>query len=138
MDEPAVVKRQTYDHSITFVCDLYCNTGQGEKQESVASFNLGGKYRTLSVRMAVLDSSPDENETGTFEVYLDSESKGIWHVPFGNPVEKTLTVTGVNRVRLVAYRPGTVANPMVAGANAAGGIENVLPHLAWLNPELRR
>jgi hypothetical protein len=138
VDEPAVVEGQTYDHSITFVCDLYCNTGQGEKPESVASFNLSGLYRTLTVRMAVLDSSPDDQETGTFEVYTDSESRGIWHVPFGKPVEEVLTVTGVNRVRLVAYRPGTVANPMLAGANAAGGTENVLPHLAWLNPELRR
>ncbi|MEW2161957.1 hypothetical protein AB0912_03010 [Streptomyces sp. NPDC007084] len=88
--------------------------------------------------MAVLDSSPDDNEKGTFEVYFDSQSKGIWHVTFGQPAEKTLPVAGVNRVRLVAYRPGTVANPMLAGANAAGGTENVLPHLAWLSPELRR
>ncbi|MEU8849882.1 NPCBM/NEW2 domain-containing protein [Streptomyces sp. NPDC048564] len=138
VDEGAMVDGDSYDHSITFVCDLYCNNGQGEKPQSSVSFNLGGRYQTLTLKMAVLDSSPDENEQGTFEVYLDGESQGAKHVGFGKAEAQTLEVTGVNRIRLVAYRPGTVANSLLAGVNAAGGTASVLPHLAWLNPELHR
>ncbi|WP_251094750.1 hypothetical protein [Streptomyces sp. Caat 7-52] len=135
VDATAVVGGTPYDHSVTFVCSTYCNNGPDEKPQSVVSFNLGGRYRTLTLKMAVLDSSPDENETGTFEVYLDTVPQGARHVGFGSPKTQTLNVAGVNRVRLVAYRPGTVPNAAMAGAQL---LDTVVPHLAWLNPELHR
>ncbi|MFI2759525.1 hypothetical protein ACH5A3_11690 [Streptomyces echinatus] len=135
VDATAVVGGTSYDHSVTFVCSAYCNNAPGEKPQSVVSFNLGGGYRTLTLKMAVLDSSPDESETGTFEVYLDGVPQGTRHVRFGSPETQTLKVAGVNRVRLVAHRPGTVPNAAMAGAQL---LDTVVPHLAWLDPELRR
>jgi hypothetical protein len=51
-------------------------------------------------------------------------------------VELRVEVTGVLRLRLVAYRTGTTGSPLMAGARIAGGLSNHLPEVAWGDPRL--
>lgn len=130
--EIARVDGEAYRHSVLFSCSLFCNDNKSE-----ISFDLNREFATFSVGMGVLQISEDESEVGSFQVFLDGEAQDPLDVPFGEVEQRDYDVHDVVRLRLVAYRTDTVGNPMEAGANAAGGVSNALPHLGWLNPELK-
>jgi hypothetical protein len=84
----------------------------------------------------VLDDAADADQVGSFQVFLDGVPQDQVEVRLGRPAWLRYDVVNVLRLRLVAYRPGTTASPLLAGVLAAGGQSNKLPALAWGNPVL--
>jgi hypothetical protein len=117
--------------SIVYRPQLFASEPRGEIE-----FNLGRRYRTLETTVGVLDDATDAQQTGHFQVFRDGEQYTTVAATYGRPVELRVDVTGVLRLRLVAYRPGMTVSPLLAGARMAGGQSNHLPELAWGDPRL--
>ncbi len=117
--------------SIVYRPQLFVSAPRG-----IVEFNLGRRYRTLETTAGVLDDATDADQIGHFQVFLDGEPYTSVAAAYGHPVEVRVDVTSVLRLRLVAYRAGTTANTLLAGARIAGGQSNHLPELAWGDPRL--
>jgi NPCBM/NEW2 domain-containing protein len=120
-----------YDRSLRFTCEAFCNDGS----TSLEVYYLGGKYKSFDVVVGVNDRA-EEVQDGVFQVVLDKHAEDLIRVPQNSRRKIKIDVTGVHRLGLRAFRPGTVDNPAMAGANAAGGVSNRLPDLAWGNPKV--
>ncbi|WIY05121.1 TIR domain-containing protein [Amycolatopsis mongoliensis] len=103
---------------------------------AVVEYNLGRRYTGFEAVAGVLDDAADADQSGCFQVFLDGVPQGQVEVRMGRPAWMRHDVVNVLRLKLVAYRPGTTASPLLAGVLAAGGQSNKLPELAWGNPML--
>lgn len=121
-----------YANSIVYRSELFASESRG-----VIDFVIGRKYRRLHTVAGVLDAATDSSQVGHFQVFLDGEPQPLVTAGYGTPKTIEIDVTDVLRVQLVAYRPGTNRNALLAGANAATGRSNLLPELAWGDPTLR-
>jgi hypothetical protein len=101
---------------------------------STVSFNLGRRFRRFEVTVGVLDDAAEADQVGVFKVVTDEKVNMQVAVKLGQPQLLSVDVTDVLNLRLEAHRPGTTAHPMMAGVNAAGGVSNKLPELAWGDP----
>ncbi|WP_410659426.1 SEFIR domain-containing protein [Amycolatopsis sp. lyj-112] len=118
-----------YGNSITYRCSTFCAEPRG-----VVEYNLGRRYRRFKVTAGVLDDAHDARQVGHFEVFLDGVAQPVESAKLGSPAVLDVDVAEVLRLQLVAYRTGTTAHPMLAGARMAGGLSNGLPELAWGDP----
>ncbi|MFJ9781482.1 SEFIR domain-containing protein [Amycolatopsis sp. NPDC101161] len=103
---------------------------------AVVEYNLGRRYTGFEAVAGVLDDAADADQVGYFQVFLDGVPQDQVEVRLGRPAWMRYDVINVLRLKLVAYRPGTTASPLLAGVLAAGGQSNKLPALAWGNPVL--
>jgi hypothetical protein len=101
---------------------------------SAISFNLGRRFRRLEVTVGVLDDAAEADQFGVFKVVTDRKANMQVTAKLGQPQLLSVDVSDVLNLRLEAHRPGTTAHPMMAGVNAAGGVSNKLPELAWGDP----
>ncbi|MEU1994007.1 NPCBM/NEW2 domain-containing protein [Nocardia gamkensis] len=116
-------------NSIVHRCTNFCRDSH-----SPIEYNLGRSYREFESVVGVLDDAVDAGQTGYFQVFLDGEAQPEVEVTYGEPVKIRYDVTGVLRLRLVAYRPDAPSSPMHAGAMATVGRSVKLPALAWATP----
>jgi hypothetical protein len=128
---PAEIDGDHYGSSVVFRSSLYCAEPKG-----IAEFTLGRKYVAFKAVAGVLDDAVEATQVGYFQVIIDDIAQPQLRATYGNPVRFTVNVTGVLRLRLVAYRPDTVGSPLMSGVLAAGGKSSRLPELAWGNPTL--
>ncbi|MEV6622151.1 SEFIR domain-containing protein [Amycolatopsis sp. NPDC051106] len=117
--------------SIVYRPSLFAN-----EPRAVVEYNLGRRYTGFEAVAGVLDDAADADQVGYFQVFLDGVPQDQVEVRLGRPAWLRYDVVNVLRLRLVAYRPGTTASPLLAGVLAAGGQSNKLPALAWGNPVL--
>ncbi|MEU2039679.1 SEFIR domain-containing protein [Nocardia niwae] len=122
-----------YGDSILHRCSMFC----GDPRSAI-EYNLGRDFRFFEATVGVLDDAEDAGQIGYFQVFLDNEPQKLVRATHGDPGQIRYEVTGVLRLRLVAYRPDTVASPMLAGAMLVGGRRAKLPALAWGDPTLVR
>jgi hypothetical protein len=120
-----------YGNSVVYRCDMFCNDPRGWMD-----FNLRKQFRLLEVTAGVLDDASEPHQTGMFQVVLDEVIREQFSARQGQSRTLRVDVTGVLRLRLLAYRDGTTVNPALAGARMAGGLSNHLPALAWGTPTL--
>lgn len=120
-----------YGNSIVHRCSMFCSATR-----SAIEFNLSRRYRTFEVVVGVLDDAEEADQVGYFQVFIDGKGQPQTRAVHGAPVSINLDVTGVLRLRLVAYRPDTVASPLMVGALMTGGRSAHLPALAWGDPSL--
>jgi hypothetical protein len=120
-----------YSNSVVYRCDMYCNDPQGWMD-----FNLRKQFRLLEVTAGVLDDASEPQQTGIFQVVLDEVIREKFRARQGKSHMLQVDVTGVLRLRLLAYRDGMTVHPALAGARMAGGLSNHLPALAWGTPTL--
>lgn len=135
LDRVVSLNGTPYMHSIVYRCSDFCN----EPSASV-EYDLGRKYSQFTAVIGVSDDTQETDQTGTFEVFLDDGLVGTWTASFGSPQQISADVSGGLRLRLEWARSGTVAggpaDAIQAGANAAVGVSNGLPDLAWAQPTL--
>lgn len=117
--------------SIVYRPSLFANEPRG-----IVEYNLGRRYTGFEAVAGVLDDAADAGQTGYFQVILDGVPQDQVEVRMGRPAWMRCDVVNVLRLKLVAYRPGTTASPLLAGVLAAGGQSNKLPELAWGKPVL--
>ncbi|WP_284746805.1 SEFIR domain-containing protein [Amycolatopsis sp. RTGN1] len=117
--------------SIVYRPSLFAN-----EPRAVVEYNLGRRYTGFEAVAGVLDDAADAGQLGYFQVFLDNVPQEQVEVRMGRPAWMRYDVVNVLRLKLVAYRPGTTASPLLAGVLAAGGQSNKLPELAWGNPVL--
>lgn len=129
--EPVTMGGTDFLRSLHVNCSLWCN--DGDRPAEV--YYLGGKYRTFEVTVGVNDRA-EEEQVGVFQITRDGHHEPDIHVSSGKPRKIRIDVTGVLRLRLEAFRPGTTDDPAMAGARAAGGQSNLLPDLAWGDPRV--
>ncbi|MFC8043328.1 SEFIR domain-containing protein [Nocardia sp. NPDC057353] len=120
-----------YGNSIVHRCSTFCKDSR-----SPMEYNLRRAYRGFESVVGILDDAVDAEQIAYFQVFLDGEAQKQVEVAYGEPVRIRYDISDVLRLRLVAYRPDTVTNPMLAGAGAAVGRSARLPALAWGNPTL--
>jgi hypothetical protein len=120
-----------YGNSIVHRCANFC----GDPRSPI-EYNLRRSFREFETVVGVLDDAVDARQIGYFQVFLDGEAQKQIEVAHGEPARIRYDVSDVLRLRLVAYRPDTVANPMLAGMGAVVGRPSKLPALAWGNPTL--
>jgi hypothetical protein len=120
-----------YGNSIVHRCSTFCSDAR-----SAVEFDLGRRYRAFHSVVGVLDDAEEGEQIGQFQVFLDGRAQPPARATLGAPVTIRLDVTGVLRLRLVAYRPDTVASPLMVGAMLAGGHSGRTPALAWGDPTL--
>jgi hypothetical protein len=106
-----------FGNSIVHRCTPRCR-----EPRSDIEYNLGRRYRTFEAHVGVLDDARDANQTGYFQVFLDGAAQPQHRVEHGQPALIRHDVSGRLRLRLVAYRPDTLADQ--------------LPELAWGDPTL--
>jgi hypothetical protein len=121
----------SYRDSVIYRSTVFANSPRGS-----ISFNLGRQYRRLEVTAGVLDDAVEAHQQGVFQVVADDEVRAEVVARHGVPRRLDVDVTDVLHLQLVAYRPGTTRHPAMAGVNAAFGVSNKLPELAWGNPVL--
>lgn len=117
--------------SIVYRPSLFAN-----EPRAVVEYDLGRRYTGFEAVAGVLDDAADAGQLGYFQVFLDNVPQEQVEVRMGRPAWMRYDLAGVLRLKLVAYRPGTTASPLLAGVLAAGGQSNKLPELAWGNPVL--
>ncbi|NVI91632.1 NPCBM/NEW2 domain-containing protein [Actinomadura sp. BRA 177] len=122
-----------YERSLHYSCSAFCNNAG----TSDLTYVLGKDYTKFRAVVGANDAAA-EPQDGVFLVGLDGRDLKPVRVAQGHRRTIELDVRGVIRLRLRAYRPGTTRNPALAGANAAGGVSNRLPDLAWGDPRVSR
>lgn len=90
--------------------------------------DLGMAYRRLTSVVGVLDDAAETFQVGHFRLLLDGRPSPETKVALGKPATIEVDVTGVLKLRLEMYRPGTTTSP-ATGARW-------LPELAWGDPTL--
>ena len=120
-----------YGASIVYRPDLFCNEPRG-----AVEYTIGRRFRQFHAIAGVLDDARDAKQTGHFELFVDGKLRARAATTLGKPARFTVDVTGVLRLRLVAYRTDTVANPMMVGALMTSGRGGNMPELAWGDPAL--
>lgn len=125
----AEINGHHYGDSVVYRPDLFCNEPRG-----AVEFVIGRKFRQFEAMAGVLDDARHGGQTGHFQLFLDGHLKARGTATLGKPVRFRVDVTGVLRVRLVAYRADTVANPMMVGVLMTGGKSGNMPELAWGDP----
>ncbi|MFE3259452.1 SEFIR domain-containing protein [Nocardia sp. NPDC059091] len=120
-----------YGNSIVHRCNAFC----GDPRSAV-EYTLGRRYHEFETVVGILDNAKDANQIGYFQVFLDNEPQPQVRATLGEPIRLHYNVERVLRIRLVAYRPDTVENPIVAGMASAVGRPIRLPELAWGDPTL--
>ena len=120
-----------YGNSIVHRCSFFCNN-----PKSGIEYDLGRRFRDFRSVVGVLDDAEEAGQVGYFQVYLDGRAQPQSKAVHGAPATISVDVTGVLRLRLVAYRPDTVASPLMAGVLMTGGRSARLPALAWGDPTL--
>jgi hypothetical protein len=129
---PAELGKRQHTRSVVHHCSGFCHESEG-----VIEYNLGGKYSWFQATVGVDNNAQDGQQVGTFEVWVDGERVGEpVTTRLGQPKQIRVSVADGFRLRLVSKRPDTESNPIQAGANAAAGVSNGLPHLAWGDPKL--
>ncbi|HYQ64757.1 TIR domain-containing protein [Actinophytocola sp.] len=128
---PAEIDGRYFGESIVYRPSLF----SAQPRASI-SFNLGRKYGRLEVTVGVLDDAAEADQVGVFRIVTDGKVSTQVAASQGQPQLLSVEVTDVLNLRLEAYRPGTTAHPLQAGANMAGGVSNKLPELAWGDPML--
>ncbi|MFC5744620.1 NPCBM/NEW2 domain-containing protein [Actinomadura rugatobispora] len=129
--EPVTMGGVDYPRSLRHECSLFCN----DDGKGVEVYYLGGRYKKFEAMIGVNDRA-EEEQVGLFQVTLDGRHQPGTKVSTGHPKKISIDVTGVLRLRLEAFRPGTTDDPAMAGARAAGGRSNLLPDLAWGDPRV--
>jgi hypothetical protein len=127
----AVINGNHYGDSIVYRPDLYCNEPRG-----AVEYIVRHRFRRFEAIAGVLDDAREGSQTGHFELFVDGKLRARAAVTLGRPARFRVDVTGVSRLRLVAYRSDTVANALMVGALMTGGKTSNLPELAWGNPTL--
>ncbi|WP_280454914.1 NPCBM/NEW2 domain-containing protein [Nocardia brasiliensis] len=122
-----------YGNSIVHRCVNFCSDAR-----SPIEYNLGRSFSTFESVVGVPDDAADAAQSGYFQVFLDGQAQPQVEARLGQPGKIRYDVADVLRLRLVAYRPDALDNPMLAGAMAAVGRGANLPTLAWGNPTLYR
>lgn len=120
-----------YGNSIVHQCAVLC----GDPRSAV-EYNLARRYHAFETVVGVLDNAAEVNQIGCFQVFLDNRPQKLVQVRHGEPLRIHYDLTRVLRMRLVAYRPDTVGNSLLAGAIAVVGQSRRLPELAWGDPTL--
>nr|WP_278262226.1 SEFIR domain-containing protein [Nocardia sp. AG03] len=120
-----------YGNSIVHRCANFC----GDPRSPI-EYNLRRSFQEFESVVGILDDAVDARQIGYFQVFLDGEAQKQVEVAYGEPARVRYDVSDVLRLRLVAYRPDTVASPVLAGVAAAVGRSSKLPALAWGNPTL--
>lgn len=120
-----------YGDSIVHRCTNFCRDARSDIQ-----FDLGGRFRKFECVVGVLDEAVEAEQRGYFRVFLDNDAKPVIEATHGAPVRIEYDVSGVLRLRLVAYRSNAIANSMESGLRAAVGKSTRLAALAWGNPTL--
>lgn len=120
-----------FGNSIVHRCSVFC----GDPRSAV-EYTLGRRYHEFEAVVGIPDSAVDSNQIGYFQVFLDNEPQQQVRATYGAPVRIHYNVERVLRLRMVAYRPDAVQNPMSAGAAAAVGRPPRLPELVWGDPTL--
>ncbi|WP_170180607.1 NPCBM/NEW2 domain-containing protein [Actinomadura pelletieri] len=128
---PVTMGGKDFLRSLHVTCTSWCNDGNRPAEV----YYLGGKYRTFEVTVGVNDRA-EEEQVGVFQITRDGHNEPDIRVSSGKPKKVTINVTGVLRLRLEAFRPGTTDDPAMAGARAAGGESNLMPDLAWGDPSV--
>jgi hypothetical protein len=85
-------------------------------------------YRRMTSVVGVLDDATETFQVGHFRIVLDGRPSPETKVALGNPAKIEIDVSGVLKLRLEMYRPGTTTSP-ATGARW-------LPELAWGDPTL--
>ncbi|WP_326944838.1 TIR domain-containing protein [Amycolatopsis sp. NBC_01307] len=104
--------------------------------EGVVEYNLGKRFTRFEAVAGVLDDADDADQTGCFQVILDGVPQDQVSVRMGHPVWLRNDLTGVLRLKLVAYRPKTTVGPLITAALVVTGRRTKLPALAWGSPTL--
>jgi hypothetical protein len=125
----AEINGHHYGDSIVYRPDLFCNEPRG-----AVEFTLGRKFRQFEAMAGVLDDAREGHQTGHFQLFADGRLRARGTTELGKPVRFRVAVTGVLRLRLVAYRADTVASPMMIGALMTSGKSGNMPELAWGDP----
>lgn len=133
VDEPVTLAKEVYLHGLLYTCDLVCVDTQG-----TVEYAIPAGYQTFTSVVGVTDDAQEGDQVGTFEVYVDGEQIETVTARLGRPSIVEVPVGAGSRLTLVAGRPGTVggslADSALGGANAAAGVSNGLPDLAWGDP----
>lgn len=128
-DVTVALGRTQMDGSILYQCSMPCNEVKG-----VVDYLIPNGAKSFTSYIGVTDDATEANQVGTFEIWLDNIRMKTFRAAYGKPVKVTYALERGVRLRLVAFRPGTVENPILQGANAAGGTSNNPPSLAWGSP----
>lgn len=128
---PAELNGRSYGASIVFRPDLFCNDPRG-----TVEYTIGRRFRRFESMAGVLDDARDGAQTGHFELFVDGKLRARAKTTLGKPARFRVDVTGVLRLRLVAYRTDTVASPLMVGALMTSGRSGNMPELAWGDPTL--
>lgn len=127
----AEIDGKHYGASIVFRPDLFCNDPRG-----TVEYTIGRRFRRFEAMAGVLDDARDGEQTGRFELFVDGTLRARAATSLGKPARFRVDVTGVLRLRLVAYRSDTVASPLMVGALMTSGRSGNMPELAWGDPTL--
>jgi hypothetical protein len=122
----------TYHKSLIYDCS---HSACAEGKASV-EYDLAKRYKNLDVVAGVLEDAAESRQVGHFEVYVDGNRRVQVDVTLRQPEPLHLDVTNVGRLRLVAYREGTVTDPVKVTQNQTNGVSNKLPSLAWGDPKV--
>ncbi|QOW36196.1 NPCBM/NEW2 domain-containing protein [Nocardia seriolae] len=120
-----------YGDSVVHKCAYFCRDIR-----SSVSYDLGGRYRSFESVVGVLDEAEEDDQTGYFQVFLGKSAAPTVAAKHGAPERIRLDVTGVLRLRLVAYRSDAIGNPILVGAGQVVGKSARLAALAWGDPTL--
>ncbi|WP_410618202.1 SEFIR domain-containing protein [Amycolatopsis sp. cmx-8-4] len=104
--------------------------------KGTVEYNLGRRFTKFEAIAGVLDDALDADQVGCFQVFLDGEPCEQVEVRMGHPVLVRHDLTGVLRLKLVAYRPGTTVGPLARAALVVTAQPPKLPALAWGSPTL--
>ncbi len=104
--------------------------------EGIVEYNLGKRFTRFEAVAGVLDDADDADQIGCFQVILDGVPQDQVSVRMGHPVWLRHDLTGVLRLKLVAYRPKTTVGPLITAALVVTGRRTKLPALAWGSPTL--
>lgn len=126
-----MINRRAYDGSILYACSL-CDGDRGEVE-----YTIPGGVRSFHATVGVTDDAEEGDQVGTFQVWVDRRLVRTYRSTLGKPATVSVPLPSGIRLRLVAFRPGTEGDPLKQGVNAAGGVSNGPPSLAWGAPSFR-
>jgi hypothetical protein len=113
-----------------------CSSSACLDPKASVEYNLAGRYKHLYVVAGVLENASESRQVGHFQIYVDDRIRADVDVTLRQPRELPVDVTNAARLRLVAYREGTVTDPGKANQNQTNGVSNKLPSLAWGDPRV--
>lgn len=125
------VNAKHYSESLNFTTqEVFCGWGSSSEADTTyqadATYQLDRRYRTLSMKVGLSDSSPS-GDTATFTFVVDGQQEGpAPTVGVGTPHSVDLNVSGALRVTLKETCSAPNATPYSQGSVTA----------VWINPTL--